>query len=302
MVTPLARIRAFQPSDDKDVRFIAGKAAMEPLAIANVKGAPVRLGCGDTVLTSSLSMHESHHLGYLGWPVMHIHPVYAVVASPGLRNSRIPPSPSWVCLYGCPNHVLGRLVRVLSITRSLISDLRSRADGRFNRQPIEEKMQQVLHRPDLAHIESWYSRSPSSGVWILEFGDKFVGLIALDASLDSTSTAAVSGKDALTKRGNKVEYSKGTSYTAVIRHFYVDEGYRPAGAQHDLLQFALKHAFENDPAVQEIQCDDTPLRKYVSDALKKAGFQLEWQTEKIGILGWQNSVRTLSREKWKSAA
>lgn len=160
-------------------------------------------------------------------------------------------------------------------------------------------MQKILHRPDLAHIEAWYSRSPSSGVWILEYGDRFVGLIALDASLDSASTSAFSGKDALAKRGKKVEYPKGTGYTAVIRHFYVDEAYRSAGAQQDLLKFALKHAFESDPAVQEIHCDDTPLRKYVGDALRKAGFQLEWQTEKVGILGWQNCVRTLSRDKWK---
>lgn len=51
MVTPVARIRAFRPSDDKDVRFIAGKAAMEPLAVANVKGVLAFIGCRGTMLT-----------------------------------------------------------------------------------------------------------------------------------------------------------------------------------------------------------------------------------------------------------
>ena len=46
----------------------------------------------------------------------------------------------------------------------------------------------MLRRPDLADIGKYYSlRSPASGFFILEYGDKFVGFIAVDASIDSTS-------------------------------------------------------------------------------------------------------------------
>lgn len=41
MVEPVARIRLFQPSDDKHVRFLIGKANMESLATANRLGTPV---------------------------------------------------------------------------------------------------------------------------------------------------------------------------------------------------------------------------------------------------------------------
>lgn len=38
MVEPVARIRAFEASDDKQVRFVIGKANLESLAIANRRG------------------------------------------------------------------------------------------------------------------------------------------------------------------------------------------------------------------------------------------------------------------------
>ncbi|KZT74669.1 hypothetical protein DAEQUDRAFT_753453 [Daedalea quercina L-15889] len=264
MVTPLARIRAFQPSDDKDVRFIAGKAAMEPLAAANVKvyTHPIMLaiwGGLSCIFIQYMQWWPHPDYGYLGY----------LLPIPGFASMAVP--------------------------------LMFLVDW-FNRQPIEEAMQRVLHRPDLANVAAWYSRSPSSGIWILEFGDKFVGLIALDASRDATSTAPIDASQSFGKRGKKPDFPKGTGYTAVVRHFYVDEAYRAAGAQHDLLQFALKHAFESDPTVQEVKCDDSPLKGYVGEALRKAGFELEWKTDKVGILGWQNSVRTLSRGKWKPTA
>ena len=37
MVQPVARIRPFQVSDDKDVRFAIGKGSLESLAVANRK-------------------------------------------------------------------------------------------------------------------------------------------------------------------------------------------------------------------------------------------------------------------------
>ncbi|KAF9822227.1 hypothetical protein IEO21_00221 [Rhodonia placenta] len=151
----------------------------------------------------------------------------------------------------------------------------------LNRPTFEDRAQDDLRRPDLVDIPSYYSRSPSSGLWILELGDKFVGLIALDASSDSTSTETISTSAPPVKtRDGKVKYTKGTSSTATIRHFYVEELYRPAGIQHDLLTHAVRMAFSRDPKVQTIRASDTPLKPYVSEALRQARFQLEAKTEK----------------------
>lgn len=60
-----------------------------------------------------------------------------------------------------------------------------------------------------ASIKDHYSLSPASGFWIVEYGDKFVGLIAIDASTEDDSTKRPEAKT-----------------TATIRHFYV-QGWSP---------------------------------------------------------------------------
>ncbi|KAI0932261.1 hypothetical protein AcV7_000586 [Taiwanofungus camphoratus] len=173
----------------------------------------------------------------------------------------------------------------------------------LNRPAFEEHSQDILHRLDLVDISSYYSRSPSSGFWILEYGDKFIGLIALDASLDSLSNESVTSSVADSRRLTKDRLSKkGTSSTATIRHFYVDEPYRAAGMQNDLLIHAVKHAFEADKTVQNIRAVATPLKAYISTLLRQRGFQLGELTVKVGILKWQNSIRVLSRKTWQSSS
>jgi len=263
MVEPVARIRAFLPTDRKRVQFIIGKDDMEALAVANRRSyahpvtIAVWIGLSCIFMKVAGLWPNSGHgiLGYLS-PL----PAFASMAVPIMFYC------DWI-----------------------------------NRPAFEDKTNEDLRRPDLVDIPSYYSRSPSSGFWILEYGDHFVGLIAVDASLDSTDDKTIASSEPPTKfKDGRVKYSKGTSSTATIRHFYVDEPYRPAGMQHDLLSHAVKLAFSKDPTVQAIRAADSPLKPYASEALRRAGFQLEGKTEKVGILKWQNSVRVLSRKAWKS--
>jgi GNAT superfamily N-acetyltransferase len=131
-------------------------------------------------------------------------------------------------------------------------------------------------------------------MWILEFGDAFVGLVALDASLDSESSDLISSE----KKNN---IKKGTSRIATIRHFYVEEPYRGVGIQKELLDHAVRHAFNSDSTVRTIKAADSPLVPYVRACLRSAGFQLQKHTGKVGVLAWKLGQRTLERENWEKA-
>ena len=150
---------------------------------------------------------------------------------------------------------------------------------RINRPFFEDQAQEVLRSPDLRDISAYYSRDPGSGFWLLEYGDQFVGLIAVDAS-------------------SKPNESESKGKTVTIRHFYVDEAYRVANVQEDLLQHAVNHAF-SDPKVQRIEAFDSPLLPYIRACLQKTGFRLDHYTKKIGLLRWSLGVRYLHRDEWK---
>lgn len=163
---------------------------------------------------------------------------------------------------------------------------------RINRPYFEDQAQEVLRAPDLRNISAHYSRDPGSGFWLFKYGDDIIGLIAVDASNkpddDDKSSASKSKSSA----------SKSKSKTATIRHFYVDEPYRVANVQEDLLEHAVKHAF-SDPKVQRIEAFDSPLVPYLRACLRNAGFQLDHNTKKIGLLRWNLGVRYLNRDEWK---
>jgi len=134
----------------------------------------------------------------------------------------------------------------------------------------------------LYDIPTYYSNKPGSGFWLLEYGETFVGLIAVDATNKpkSSSTNETKGK------------------TATIRHFFVEEAFRGTNIQEDLLEHAVKHAFK-DPKVQRIEAFDSPLVPYLRACLRNTGFQLDHNTKKIGLLGWSLGVRYLDRDEWK---
>ena len=155
---------------------------------------------------------------------------------------------------------------------------------RINRPYFEEQAQEVLRAPDLRDISAHYSHDPGSGFWLLEYGDQIIGLIAVDASTKPDKSSA--------------SKSKGKGKTATIRHFYVDEAYRVANIQEDLLEHAVKHAF-GDPKVERIEAFDSPLVPYLRACLRDAGFQLDHNTKKVGLFRWNLGVRYLNRDEWK---
>ncbi|KAH9946663.1 hypothetical protein B0H21DRAFT_693303 [Amylocystis lapponica] len=264
MVQPIASIRPYELKDLKMMRFIIGKAQMEPLAVANRKfyahpwvlAVWVALSCIFVQLMNWWPKPEV--LGFLSYlsPL----PAFASVAVPLM----------------------------------FISDW-------LNRSEFEDRTQDVLRRTDLVDPKAYYSRSPSSGCWILEYDGNFVGLIAVDASLDSMSDATVATNapsPSKTKSG-KSHDKKGTSSIAKIRHFYVEEAYRRVAFQKDLLRHAVTHAFVSDQTVQSLLADESPLAHYIGQALQEQGFRLQRRTERVGVLKWQNSSRILERKWWK---
>jgi GNAT superfamily N-acetyltransferase len=154
---------------------------------------------------------------------------------------------------------------------------------RINRPYFEDQTQEVLRASDLRNISAHYSRDPGSGFWLFEHADQIIGLIAVDAS---------------NKPDDKSFASESKGKSATIRHFYVDEPYRAAKIQEDLLEHAVKHAF-SDPKVQRIEAFDSPLVPYLRACLRNAGFQFDHNTKTVGILRWSLSIRYLNRDEWK---
>jgi len=258
MVQPSAHIRAFRASDDKQVRFAIGKANMAALAVANWKA--------------------------------YVHPltisVWIALSCIMAQQMRWWPKPEE---YGYLSYL-----RPVPAFGSVAAPIMFVIDW-MNRPFFEQITQDVLHRLDLLNIQSFYTRSPFSGLWILEYRDSFVGLIALDASLDSESNDLVTSD-------KKMSNKKGTSHIATIRHFYVEEEFRGIGIQKDLLDHAVRRAFSSDSTVRTIKASDSPLIPYVGACLRSAGFQLQNHTEKVGVLAWQLGERTLERNDWDKAA
>lgn len=193
--------------------------------------------------------------------------------------------------FGCPS--------CLVATGALPGLLESRFEltilHRFNRDYFVQNMDNTLRRRDLIKIKDYYSRSPSSGIWILEYGTRFVGFIAVDASPDSTSNEVVVTAESKTK----VNYTKGTSETAVIRHFFVDEPYRPVNVQADLLQLAVAQVFQSSPKVTTIKAVRSALTSYTAKVLRQEGFKAEKELDRIGILRWKRKIMSLDRQTWE---
>lgn len=162
-------------------------------------------------------------------------------------------------------------------------------------------MHKVLRRPDLLDIATYYGRSPSSGVWVLVYGDKFVGFVAVDASVDSRSDETVTDAAQEDRRYLQRIAKPGTSSVATIRHFYVMEEYRATGVQNDLLEIAVRNAFENDRAVKSIRAVESALEDWATRAYQDLGFVIDKKIGKVGVLGWDLRSRILTKEKWENS-
>lgn len=174
---------------------------------------------------------------------------------------------------------------------------------RFNRSGFDDTNQKILYSRDLVDMISYYTRSPASAFWILELGTNFVGLIAVDASTDSQTEEVITPSSAppvKTKDGH-IKYSKGTSDVATIRHFYVMEPYRKVDVQDDILAHAVSKTFNADKKVERIEIVNSPLKAYITKALRKQGFRFDRKVGEVGLLRWQTSIWVLERKNWKSA-
>ncbi|KAH7883638.1 hypothetical protein F5I97DRAFT_1813751 [Phlebopus sp. FC_14] len=263
MVEPQARIRPYHPDDEKLVKFTIGKAAMEGLAVANRRAAMHPLTVSIWIALSCIMVEL---LGW--WPK----PEFGQLGF-------LSPLPAFGC-WGVP---------ILF------------AIDWINRPYFEELVTDVLHRPDLADIEKYYTRSRSSGFFILEHDNNFIGFIAVDASKDSQSVHSLikKGEEGKVVQPNlKDLLSDGTSSMATIRHFYVEEPYRKAGAQDDLLRFALRHSFTSTDDVRSIQTTTSPLLGYVQRSVRDFGFRVERTDGEIGVYRWTLETVNLDKVRW----
>ncbi|CDO75258.1 hypothetical protein BN946_scf184967.g11 [Trametes cinnabarina] len=243
MVQPVAKIRPAEVSDQRRIRFVVGKAEMEPIAIANRK-----LYANPLVISLWIGL-SCVFIEYMNWWPKPEHGLLGYLA----------PFPGFAAL---------------SVAFMFAIDW-------LNRWDFDDRSNHVLRRPDLVDIPAYYSRSPSSGFWILEWDDRFIGMIALDASLDADQDQQLAQGTVKKDRTGQVKMTKGTSKIATIRHFHVEDPYRPAGMQDDLLKYALDHAFKADTKLEGVRAISSPLREYISDSLKKHGFRLESKAERV---------------------
>ncbi|KAL0580400.1 hypothetical protein V5O48_001645 [Marasmius crinis-equi] len=160
----------------------------------------------------------------------------------------------------------------------------------FNRPQFEDLAQETLKGPDIPDMLAHYGRSPASGLFVLEFDGNPVGIAAVDASLDAeTKTVAPPNKTR----------ARGTSETAVLRHFYVDEPYRTVNIQNDLLQHALRHTFTAKSPPQRVKAVCSSLTNYLEHCLKEEGFTLQGAEGSLGIFGWKTGIWVLERERFQ---
>lgn len=79
------------------------------------------------------------------------------------------------------------------------------------------------------------------------------------------------------------------------------EPYRPVNAQDDLLAHAVSHTFRADKTVERIEVIDSPMKTYITRALRKQGFRFDRKLGVLGMFKWETSVWVLERKDWKPA-
>jgi hypothetical protein len=132
----------------------------------------------------------------------------------------------------------------------------------------------------------YYTRSGTAGrgLWLLDFGDKFIGLVALDR--ESSDGEGNSGKG---------------GDTATVRHLYVEEAYRSTEVQDDLLRHALGVAF-GVPDVQRVVLRSDGVQRYVDECAKRCALRAVDRGDAFGLRGWRPLTWEISREQWTSSS
>jgi len=165
-----------------------------------------------------------------------------------------------------------------------------------NRPFVEGTAEKVLRRIDLLNIQAHYARSPASGFWLLELGDKIIGLIAVDASRDASNDELVTQQ--VRERLKTSIKQTGTSRVATIRHFFAEEAYRHVNIEDDLVEFAIESTFNGDRAVESIRMLASPLRPAILNCLRRNKFVKGERAETGGIQRWGVDWYTLERSQW----
>jgi hypothetical protein len=171
---------------------------------------------------------------------------------------------------------------------------------RKNRPFVENNVEKVLRRVDLLDIGAYYARSPASGLWLLEFGNKIIGMIAVDASLDATDDEPITQQTSNERLRAALE-RKGTSGIATIRHFFAEEAYRSAKIEDDLLEHAVESTFNANKSVSAIRILASPLRPAILASLRRNRFSKGDRVESVGMLGWEVCWYSLERSRWEAA-
>jgi len=168
-----------------------------------------------------------------------------------------------------------------------------------NRPFVEDKVEKVLRRIDLLDIEAYYTRSPASGLWLLEYEDKIIGMIAVDASLDEANDEPITRQSSGEHLREALERN-GTSRIATIRHFFAEEAYRSAKIEDDLLEFAVESTFTANESVRAIRILASPLRPAILESLRRNQFSKGGRVESIGMLSWEVCWYSLERSRWEA--
>ncbi|KAF5356327.1 hypothetical protein D9756_003804 [Leucocoprinus leucothites] len=238
------RIRTLVTADKKLALFVVGKANLESLAVANqqVYSHPFALGL---------------------WMLLSFGFIY-------IMNW-------WPTSYRGALGILGYL-KTLPAFASIAVPLMFLVDW-INRPYFEQRTQDAIKEKDMYDPVKYYSQSPASGFWIFEYGDTFVGFIALDAN------------------------DAGKTRKGIIRHFYIEEAYRKTGIQEDLLNHALTNAFEKSSVVESIEAVDAlGLTPYLHGCYERAGFCLGTEYQSTGFRGWWRYYNIILRRKdWKKS-
>lgn len=148
----------------------------------------------------------------------------------------------------------------------------------------------------MRRIQHHYSLSPSSGLWIFEYDQDLLGMLALDAS----TPRPISNSTNQSAQKTPEKTNTNTSERAIIRHFYINEKYRSVSLQDDLLEFAIEHAFEGSDKVKFVEMTPPVLSSYINKALIWFDFAVEpGEGREMGILGWTSMKFVLSRGDWE---
>jgi len=166
-----------------------------------------------------------------------------------------------------------------------------------NRPFVEDKLEKILRRIDLLDIRAYYARSPASGLWLLEYGNKIIGMIAVDASLDAANDEPITPQTSGEQLKKALE-RKGTSRIATIRHFFAEEAYRSVKIEDDLLEYAVNETFRADESVSAIRILASPLRPAILESLRRNRFVKGDRVESIGMVGWEVCWYNLERTRW----